>query len=145
MTNTLTAAAPLTLSRKANIAAWTAQIVLGVFMVVASGVPKLFGVAAATESFDLIGYGDWFMYFAGVCEVAGGIALVIPRLAGLAAAALTGLMIGAEIFTWAYLDTTYWYTPVILGVLFAAVAYVRRASIAALWPRNPGDSEAAGA
>ncbi|MEV6108181.1 DoxX family protein [Streptomyces sp. NPDC051940] len=137
MTNTALAAAPLAPSaaatRKGHVALWAAQIVLGAFMIVASGVPKFFAVEAAVQNFDAIGYGDWFMYAVGVLEVAGGIALLIPRLAGLAATALTALMVGAEVFTWVYLETTFWYTPVILGAAFAAIAYRRRAETADLY------------
>ena len=69
-------------------------------------------------------------------ELAGGIGLLVPRLAGLAALGLVGLMIGATYTQIAAFDapaTTV--TPIILGVLVAGIAWVRRAEIAALFGR----------
>jgi uncharacterized membrane protein YphA (DoxX/SURF4 family) len=108
-----------------NITTWVFQILLGAFMIVASGAPKLFGAEAAAEGFDIIGWGDWFMYLVGVLEIAGGVGLLIPRVAGLAAIGLSLLMVGAAIFNAAILDFPV-LTPLILLVLFAGVAWVRR-------------------
>jgi putative oxidoreductase len=65
----------------ARIALWVLQVLLGVFMAVASGLPKLFGEATAVAMFDQIGAGDWLRYLVGVLEVAGGIGLLVPGLA----------------------------------------------------------------
>jgi uncharacterized membrane protein YphA (DoxX/SURF4 family) len=101
-------------------------------MAVASGLPKLFGEATAVAMFDQIGAGDWLRYFVGVVEVAGGIGLLVPGLAGLAAAGLFLLMIGATVTTFATLDTTYWYTPVIIGLIALGIAVVRRDEVRSL-------------
>ncbi len=61
----------------------------------ASGGAKLAGIAFEIEAFTRWGYPLWFMYLAGLLEVAGGIGLLIPRLSGLAASALAVFMIGA--------------------------------------------------
>ena len=45
--------------------------------------------------FHQMGADDWFRYLVGTLELAGGIDLLIPRLAGLAALGLTGVMVGA--------------------------------------------------
>ncbi len=131
-----TVAAP-TRSRRspARIALWVLQVLVGVFFIVASGAPKLFGEATAVSMFTQIGLGQWFRYLVGVLEVAGGIGLLVPRLAGLAALGLLGVMVGAVITTFAVLDTTFWFTPVILGVLVALIAWVRRDDIADLLRR----------
>ncbi|MEU8727655.1 MULTISPECIES: DoxX family protein [Streptomyces] len=136
-THTTSAAPAPAVSRRTGVALWATQIALALFFAVASGFPKLAGIAAAAESFDRIGYGDWFMYLVGGLEVAGAIGLLVPRLAGLAALALTGLMAGAEIFLWAYLDTTYWYTPLILAAILGWIAYGRRRATAALFRQLP--------
>ncbi|MGW7599769.1 DoxX family protein [Streptomyces antimycoticus] len=136
-THTTSAAPAPRVSRRTGVALWATQITLALFFAVASGFPKLAGIAAAAESFDRIGYGDWFMYLVGGLEVAGAIGLLVPRLAGLAALALTGLMAGAEIFLWAYLDTTYWYTPLILAAILGWIAYGRRRATAALFRQLP--------
>ena len=53
----------------ARVALWVLQVLLGVFMVVASGLPKLFGEGTAVTMFDQIGAGDWLRYFVGIVEV----------------------------------------------------------------------------
>jgi putative oxidoreductase len=108
-----------------NITTWVFQILLGVFIIGASGTPKLLGVESAAEGFDRIGWGDWFMYLIGALEIAGGVGLLVPRVAGLAAIGLSLLMVGAAIFNVALLDYPV-ITPLILLVLFAGIAWVRR-------------------
>ena len=130
-----TATAAPTRGRPALVALWVLQVLLALMFVIASGGAKLFGDATAVAMFQQIGLGQWFRYLVGVLEVAGGIGLLIPRLAGLAAVGLVGVMIGAVITTFAVLDTTFWFTPVILGVLLALVAWVRRDEVRALLQR----------
>ncbi|MEU5037435.1 hypothetical protein AB0G48_25230 [Streptomyces rubiginosohelvolus] len=48
------------------------------------------------------------------------------RLTALAAPGLVGVMLGAEVFTWAFPDGVNWATPLIAAALLAAVAYGRR-------------------
>jgi uncharacterized membrane protein len=112
---------------------WTAQILVGLFFVVASAAPKLLGEAYAVAIFDEIGAGDWFRYFVGLVELAGGVGLLVPRLAAPAAVGLVGLMIGAaytQVTVFAAPATTV--TPVVLGLVCAAIAWARRADLRAL-------------
>ncbi len=111
--------------RGLHVTLWVLQALLGAFMIIASGAPKLFAVESAAAGFDLIGWGDWFMYAIGVLEVAGGVGLLIPRLSGLAATGFGLLMIGAAIFNATILDYPV-YTPLILLVFFAVIAWGRR-------------------
>lgn len=111
--------------RALSITTLVFQILLGAFMIVASAAPKLFGAESAAVGFDLIGWGDWFMYLVGALEVAGGVGLLIPRVAGLAAIGLSLLMVGAAIFNAAILDFPV-ITPLILLAFFAGIAWVRR-------------------
>jgi putative oxidoreductase len=127
-------AAPARPRSKVRVALYVLQVLLGLFMAVGSGVPKLFGEATAVQTFDAIGAGDWFRYVIGALEVAGGIGLMIPVLAGLAAACLVALMIGAAIFQVFVIGMAeYLYTPIILGLLFGLIAWVRRHEIRALF------------
>ncbi|MEU5153702.1 DoxX family protein [Glycomyces sp. NPDC021274] len=119
---TTAAAAP---GKVLHITTWVFQILLGLFMIGASATPKLLGMESAAVGFDMIGWGDWFMYLVGCLEVAGGVGLLIPRVAGLAAIGLSLLMVGAAIFNVAILDYPV-LTPLILLALFAGVAWVRR-------------------
>ncbi|MDN5749896.1 MAG: DoxX family protein [Pseudonocardia sp.] len=129
-----TVAMPTTTSRRRAL--WALQILIGVFFVVASAAPKLLGEAYAVQIFVEIGAGDWFRYFVGAVELAGGIGLLVPRLAGLAALGLVGLMVGATYTQLTVFDApAATVTPIILGVLVAGIAWVRRAEIAGVFGR----------
>jgi putative oxidoreductase len=124
-----------TARRPLNITLWVLQILLAIFMIVASAAPKLIGHESAAEGFDVIGWGDWFMYFIGAVELAGGIGLLIPRLSGLASIGLSLLMVGAAIFNVTTLDFPV-VTPLILLVLFVFIAWGRRDQTRLLFTRG---------
>jgi uncharacterized membrane protein len=69
--------------------------------------------------------GQWLRYLTGAFELAGAIGLLIPRLRGLAAVGLVGLMIGATIANVAVAPATAPFT-VLLGGVFAWIAWQRR-------------------
>jgi putative oxidoreductase len=129
-----TATAPR--STAANRALWTLQIVLGVFLVVASAGPKFFGEATAVDMFLRIGLGEWFRYFVGALELLGGVGLLVRRFSGLAALGLVGLMIGAA-YTQAFVlhGGALVVTPIVIGLLCALIAYARRDDVRALLRR----------
>jgi putative oxidoreductase len=130
----MTATAP-TRSRAAHRALWTLQILLGVFFVAASAAPKFWGDPYAVQIFTEIGAGQWFRYLIGAVELAGGIGLMVPRLAGPAAVGLMALMIGAGYTQAVVLGAPAMVlTPVIIFVLAAVIAWGRRDSIAAWLP-----------
>lgn len=106
---------------------WVLQILIAAFLFVGSAMPKFAGQKDAVESFAKIGWGQWFRYVTGVVEAAGAIGLVVPRLAGLAATGLIGLMIGAILTQVLVLVPAFALLPAALAVVFALVAYDRRA------------------
>ncbi|WP_040807721.1 DoxX family protein [Nocardia concava] len=112
-----------------NRVLWTLQIVLGLFFIFASGLPKFMGQADAVRVFHQIGFGDWFMYFTGLVEVSGGIGLMVRRLSGPAAAGLSITMVCAAA-TQAFIlgAPALAPFPLILVGVFAWIAYQRRAS-----------------
>jgi putative oxidoreductase len=112
--------------RPIAIALWTLQALLAAAFVLGSGAPKLVGETYAVQIFDDLGTGPWLRVVVGLLEIAGGIGLLVPRLAGLAAACLVALMVGATGAQLFFLSEGYWYTPVILGVLLGIVAVARR-------------------
>jgi putative oxidoreductase len=89
------------------------------------------------QEFGLIGAGQWLRYFVGAAELAGGIGLLTPWLAGLAAAGLAAVMAGATIINATVLhNTTFGGLVLLTGPLcavFALLAYARRQQIKALW------------
>jgi putative oxidoreductase len=122
-TTSATASKPSALRRTL----WVLQILIAAFLLVGSAVPKFVGQKDAVESFAKIGWGQWFRYVTGVVEAAGAIGLVAPRLAGLAATGLIGLMIGAILTQVLVLVPVFGLLPAALAVVFALVAYDRRA------------------
>jgi putative oxidoreductase len=93
-----------------------------------SGLMKLAGVDQMVTLFDDIGAGQWLRIVVGVLEVAGGVGLLVPGVAGLAAAGLAVLMAGAFLTHATVLEGV----PVIEAVFLAGVlvvAVARRADI----------------
>ncbi|TDD76742.1 DoxX family protein [Actinomadura darangshiensis] len=111
---------------------WGAQIFIAVFLFAGSALPKFAGQADAVKTFTEIGWGQWFRYVTGTVEAAGAIGLVIPRLAGLAATGLIGLMAGAALTQLLVLEPAWALMPVALAFVFAAVARDRRAETRAV-------------
>ena len=105
--------------RPANVALWVLQALLAV-VYAAGAVPKL------TARPEAVG-----MFVIGALEVAGAVALIVPRLCGLAALAFVGLMIGAVTVTVLHLDAADAILPGSLLVLVALVAWARRDRTAA--------------
>jgi putative oxidoreductase len=102
-----------------------AQILLAVFIAVAAA-PKLAGAHSATVMFSQIGAGQWLRYLVGTAELAGAIGLLIPRLAGLAAAGLAADMAGATIINVAVLHSAAVAMTIVLSAAFALIAWHRR-------------------
>jgi uncharacterized membrane protein YphA (DoxX/SURF4 family) len=120
----MTTLATRPVSRSANIATWVVQVVVGL-MFVGGGLAKLFGDAAMVDLFDEIGAGDWLRYFVGAAEVAGGIALLTPWLCGLAAAALSALVVGATVTNVLVVDENP-ALPIVYLVVLAVITWRRR-------------------
>lgn len=133
----MTAATAPDTSRAAHRALWTLQILLGVFLVVGSSAPKFVGETTAVEMFTDIGAGQWLRYLVGVVELAGGIGLLVSRLAGPAAVGLMAFMVGAA-YTQAFVlgNPMMVSTPAIIFALCALIAWGRRDSIIAFFPER---------
>jgi len=117
---------PANPSRALHITLWVLQILLAAFFLLAAAIPKLLGDQAAVEGFDIIGLGQWFRYFVGVLELAGAVGLLLPRLAGLAALGLAGVMVGATITNiFVFHDGSATAITVALFILLCLVAWGR--------------------
>ena len=110
-------------ARAARIGLWAIRILLSAQFIV-GGVLKLTADPSMVAMFDDIGHGQGLRLLVGVCEVAGGIGLLISRLARLAAIGLVLLMLGAIVTNIFALQISP-VLPLILGVLAAVVAVVR--------------------
>jgi uncharacterized membrane protein YphA (DoxX/SURF4 family) len=124
---TATVEAPVPTRRRiGNIALWVLQALLAALFVW-SGVAKLFAVTGTVEGFDKIGWGQWFRYFIGAAELAGGIGLLIPRFTSAAAAGLAVIMVGAVyMHVTALPPASNALTPAVLVIVLAFIAWRRR-------------------
>lgn len=125
-----------TRGRARTIALWALQFLLA-FQFAGGGWLKLSGAPVMVEMFATIGAGQWFRFLVGALEVAAAVGLLVPRLAGLAALGLCGLMVGATLTNLLILDADPWVALVLL-LLSAIVAWGRRNEIAALLRRGAG-------
>ena len=82
------------MSKGKMIAVWVLSGLVAAMFLFAGGT-KLLMADQIKPMFVKFGYAAWFATFIGVCEVLGGIGVFIPRLAGLAAACLSVIMVGA--------------------------------------------------
>ena len=121
--------APAT-GRGLNVTLWVFQVLLGALFIFA-GLFKLVNVPPeAIEQFEKIGLGQGFRVLTGVLELAGGVGLLVPRLSGLAAIGLVGIMIGAVVAVVLELPPAIGaIAPAVIGALLAFVAWGR-------WPRT---------
>lgn len=117
-------------SRAGNVALWVLQVLLAATFVMAA-LPKVSGDPIALSGFDLLGLGMPGMYVVGWLELAGALALLVPRLCGLAATCQIALMIGA-VATTAVLVPEMIAFPAIVLVAVCVVAWFRRARTVAL-------------
>ena len=113
-----------------TVALWVLQVLLaGVFVMAA--LPKVTGDPIAVAGFDLLGLGIPGMIVVGWLELAGAVALLVPRLCGPAAACQVVLMVGATAVT-AVLFPAMVAFPAVTLVLVCVVAWFRRHDTAAL-------------
>lgn len=115
--------------RPGVVALWAVQVLLaGAFLMAA--LPKLAGDPLLVQLFDELGAGQWLRYVVGGLELAGAIGLLVPRLCGLAALGLAGVMTGA-IVTHLFVLSTSPAMPLSYLLVAAVVAWFRRSSIRA--------------
>jgi uncharacterized membrane protein YphA (DoxX/SURF4 family) len=114
--------------------ALTALRVLLAIEFAGGGLMKLAGAESMVTLFADIGAGQWLRYVVGVLEIAGAVGLLIPFVAGVAAAGLVALMTGALVTRAVVLDGTPAIEVVFL-ISTAAIAYDRRAEIGSLATR----------
>lgn len=126
---TMTAPAE-TRGRALNITLWVLQVLLAAFFAFA-GINKLFiHQQEMVDNFAKFGLGVGFQYFVGAIELVGAIGLLIPRLSGLAAIWLAGIMVGAALTHVFVLPPVYLAVgPVVLAIVFGLIAWGR-------WPQT---------
>jgi putative oxidoreductase len=108
----------------ARIGLWALQALAAAAFLTA-GLLKLTGAPMMIDIFAQIGVGQWFRYFTGLVEVAGGLMLLVPHLAGLGGFLLATTM-ACAIFTHLLIiggDPT---PAVVLLLVTGVIAWARR-------------------
>src|SRR3954449_4330791 len=101
--------------RASSIGAWILQVVLAA-TIAGGGISKLAGDPVMVDMFADIGAGQWLRYLVGALEVAGGVGLLIPALAGLASLGLAALLTGAVLTDQFVLEQSPWLPLALLAV-----------------------------
>ena len=117
-----------------NIVLWIIQVLLALLFLFAGGMKLVIApeVLQSMGSPNQIVLPGLFVRFIGVCEVLGGLGLILPGLlrmrpglTPLAAAGLVILMIGATVLSFAADGIAAALVPFVTGILAAFVAYGR--------------------
>jgi uncharacterized membrane protein YphA (DoxX/SURF4 family) len=110
-------------------ALWVLQVLLGLLFIFAGGSKLVMPIEEMTKEVAMPG---WFLRGIGVCELLGGLGLILPGLfrirtglTPLAAAGLVIIMIGATVVTVMTMGVGMALVPFVVGVLAAFVAYAR--------------------
>ena len=93
----------------------------------AAGLAKLAGAEMMVQTFDAVGFGQWFRYVTGAIEVGSAIALWTPGLQAYAAGLLVCTMIGALIAHAMVLGLAGGVPALVLGALAAITLRAYRA------------------
>jgi len=112
-----------------NIVLWLIQVLLALLFLFAGGVKLVLPIEEMTKQTPIPGL---FLRFIGVCEVLGGLGLILPGLlrfrtvlTSFAAAGLVIIMIGAVALTLKSGPFSMALFPLLVGLLAAFVAYGR--------------------
>ena len=125
-----------------NVALWIIQGLLAALFVFSGGMKLVLPIEKMQDPVALPGL---FLRFIGVCELLGGIGLILPSLlrirpglTPLAAAGLIVIMIGAVVISVIYMGVASALIPLVVGILAAFVAY-GRSRLAPIRPKGePG-------
>ena len=117
-----------------NVVLWIIQILLALLFLFAGGTKLVLPIEVLTSmgSPNQVHLPDLLLRFIGVCEVLGGLGLILPGLlrirpglTPLAAAGLVIVMIGATAVTFMGDGVVPGLFPLVVGILAAFVAYGR--------------------
>jgi putative oxidoreductase len=112
------------MSKGKTIALWVVSCLVSALFLFAGGA-KLLTPAQTRAAFATFGYPAWFATFIGVCELLGGLGLLIPRLAALAAACLSIIMVGAVYTVTSHHQYSQMPMPVAVFALLVCVCVLR--------------------
>ena len=121
--------ATLSKPRSTNVALWVLRGgVAALFLFAAS--MKLTSQPMMVQEFDMVGLGQWFLYFTGVLEAVGAAATLIPSVSVLGAVLLLAVDAGAFVAQVAAIHMD-WVHPIVIGAVIAALIYLQRDALKA--------------
>jgi uncharacterized membrane protein YphA (DoxX/SURF4 family) len=110
---------------------WTIQILLAALFIFSGGIKLVMPIEDMIKQMP-VALPGWFLQFIGVCELLGGIGMILPGLlrikpglTPLAAAGLVIIMIGATVINMMGPSIGTTLLTVVVGLLAAFVAYGR--------------------
>lgn len=117
-------------SKKARITGWVLSVLVSLFLIGASGVPKFIEWDGKAEMFDKMGVTTDLIMKIGVLEVALALLFLVPRAEFLAAILLTGYL-GGAVMTHVRIGDPF-YFPIIIGVVMWIGLGLRQPEVFAL-------------
>ncbi|HEY6271917.1 MAG TPA: DoxX family protein [Terriglobales bacterium] len=112
------------MSKARKIALWIVSILVATMFLLTGSFGLLFP-GKVHEGFVHYGYSAWFGTFIAACELLGGIGLLVPRLAAVAATGLSIIMVGAFFTHVSHHEYSYTPGPLVLLILLLVVIYMR--------------------
>lgn len=119
-----------------KIAGWLLSVLTGLFLAVASAVPKFLGIEAALEPMEVVGWPVKYLVLIGAIEVGCVILFLIPRTALLGAVLTTGLL-GAALAANLRVDNplfSHTLFSIYLGVAVWMALWLREDRVRAVFP-----------
>ena len=114
-------------SKAQRIIGWTLTVLVGLFLIGVSGVPKFLDFPGKGDMMAKLQIPLNLLTTLGVIEVSVAVLYLIPRTAFLGAILTTGYL-GGALWTHLRVDDT-WYFPIVIGVLMWTGLALRRPAI----------------
>lgn len=96
-----------------------------------AGFTKLAGAEMMVQTFETIGFGQWFRYTTALVEISGVALLWVPNRQIIGASLFGATMVGAVLAHWLVLEASA-APAILLGLISAAVLWLHRSQAFAL-------------
>jgi hypothetical protein len=126
-------------SKQLRIAGWVLSVLIAVFLIGASGVPKFIEWEGKAEMFATMGWTTDVMFKVGVVEVALALLFLVPRTAFIAAVLLTAYL-GGAVATHVRVGDAFFF-PIGFGILLWIALGFRDPRVFAIALQPPGNNE----
>jgi uncharacterized membrane protein YphA (DoxX/SURF4 family) len=117
-------AAALPASRSRTIVLWALRALMAAVFLFACSM-KLTSQPMMVEEFGELGIGLWFLYFTGIVELVGGIAVLVPAVSVFGAILLLAVDAGALVAQLAAIHKD-WIHTIVIGAILATLIYLQR-------------------